>query len=94
MEETPPALASAGLSLVTDYGEAASTCGYCRSAEETSWSHGMQADFLTPETYQELLDRWGGRWQDGRRLARTAASPPWKPPSGAWCAEFPGTPVP
>jgi molybdenum cofactor biosynthesis enzyme MoaA len=52
----PPA-AQLSLSLVADCGECAAPCGYCHSAEETSWSHGMQAEFLTPDAYQELLDR-------------------------------------
>jgi len=53
------------LSLVTDYGPGASRCGYCGSKQDINWSHGMQADFMTVETYQALLDRgWrrSGRW--------------------------------
>jgi len=47
------------LSLIQDYGEGHSSCGYCSQAEETSSSYGMQAEFLTVETYQKLLDRYG-----------------------------------
>jgi len=43
--------------MITDCGAGCSTCGYCKSTEESSWSHGMLAEALTPETYQELLDR-------------------------------------
>jgi arginyl-tRNA---protein transferase len=53
------------LSLITDYGPGASTCGYCGSKQDVNWSHGMQAEFMTVETYQALLDRgWrrSGRW--------------------------------
>jgi hypothetical protein len=46
----------ATLSLVKDYGVSHSSCGYCGS-ESGSVSHGMLAEFLTVETYQELLDR-------------------------------------
>ena len=56
-EAAPPVLAPPALSLVMDYGEGGSTCGYCHTTEDTSWSHGMQAEIMTPETYQELLDR-------------------------------------
>jgi len=55
MDEAAPARAT--LSLVQDYGEGESSCGYCASNDQTSCSYGMQAEFLTVETYQELLDR-------------------------------------
>lgn len=51
------------LSLVQDTGAYPSGCGYCgsRSAHEnTSWAHGMMAEVLTPEAYQDLIDRWVG----------------------------------
>lgn len=46
-----------GLSLVTDYGEHGSSCGYCGRGEPASVSHGMMADSLSVECYQALLDR-------------------------------------
>lgn len=61
-------MATRRLSLVRDYGEYASSCGYCgsrSSGEETSWSHGMMAEVLSVEAYQDLIDRgWrrSGRW--------------------------------
>jgi arginine-tRNA-protein transferase len=62
------------LSLVTDYGAAASPCGYCGSRADTSWSHGGLAETLTPEAFQELLDagwRRSGRWLYRPDNART-----------------------
>jgi arginine-tRNA-protein transferase len=50
-----------GLSLVTDYGEHGSSCGYCGREEPASVSHGMMAESLSVECYQALLDRWEGR---------------------------------
>jgi len=53
------------LSLVVDVGEYSSTCGYCNSTTDKSTSYGMEAQILSVETYQELLDRgWrrSGRW--------------------------------
>eukprot|EP00887_Chlorella_sp_A99_P004730 scaffold4.g4730.t1 len=44
------------LSVVQDYGAHASSCGYCGGAGG-SMSHGMAADRLSVECYQELLDR-------------------------------------
>ena len=49
----PPRVAS----LVTDYGEQAGHCGYCGQEGQTSVSHGVSADTMTPEAYQALLDR-------------------------------------
>lgn len=48
----------AGISVVTDCGEHGSSCGYCGSGPPASASHGMMADSLSVECYQELLDRW------------------------------------
>ncbi|PSC67384.1 arginyl-tRNA-transferase 1-like isoform A [Micractinium conductrix] len=65
MAAAPPALPPGGLSLVTDYGEHGGSCGYCGSKRHTSWSHGMMADTLSVEAYQDLIDRgWrrSGRW--------------------------------
>lgn len=55
-------------SLVYDYGETDSSCGYCRgknSGDERSISYGMQAEVMSVEAYQKLLDRgWrrSGNW--------------------------------
>jgi arginine-tRNA-protein transferase len=73
MDATAPSVSGGGavagpsipLSLITDYGPSSSHCGYCGAIEEVNWSHGMQAEFMTVETYQALLDRgWrrSGRW--------------------------------
>ena len=45
------------MSLVIDYGDGQSHCGYCAGHEDTSCSYGMQSEFMTVETYQDLLDR-------------------------------------
>jgi hypothetical protein len=63
----------AGLSLVTDYGEHGSSCGYCRSTAPTSVSHGMMVDTLTVDCYQELLDRCVGGWLDEGESGRVQA---------------------
>ncbi|XP_031484875.1 arginyl-tRNA--protein transferase 2 isoform X2 [Nymphaea colorata] len=47
----------AGESVITDYGLYRSSCGYCRSGGRTSLSHGLGADRITVDDYQELLDR-------------------------------------
>ena len=52
------------VTLVRDFGVTASHCGYCGS-EEGSVAHGMSADAMSVEAYQDLLDRgWrrSGRW--------------------------------
>jgi molybdopterin synthase catalytic subunit len=54
--------APAGLSVIQDYGEAGSSCGYCGSKRPTSVQHGMIAESLSVEAYQALLDRWVGEW--------------------------------
>ncbi|KAL4420000.1 hypothetical protein ABPG75_007098 [Micractinium tetrahymenae] len=61
----PCALPPGGLSLISDYGEHGSSCCYCGSKRHTSVSHGMMAESLSVEAYQELIDRgWrrSGRW--------------------------------
>ena len=53
------------VSLITDYGVGGSSCGYCGSSNDSHYTHGMQAECLTVESYQALLDRgWrrSGRW--------------------------------
>lgn len=45
-----------GMSSISDYGEQpASRCGYCKS--RGSHTHGMVAQTLSVEAYQELIDR-------------------------------------
>ncbi|KAL2333349.1 hypothetical protein Fmac_014562 [Flemingia macrophylla] len=44
-------------SVVVDYGRRRTPCGYCRSSRRNSISHGMWADSLTVDDYQDLLDR-------------------------------------
>jgi arginine-tRNA-protein transferase len=46
-----------GESVVVDAGRRRSSCGYCRSASNTSISHGLWAYSLTVDDYQALLDR-------------------------------------
>ena len=52
-------------SVISDYGEAGSSCGYCGSKRPTSVQHGMMAESLSVEAYQALLDRWVGGWVQG-----------------------------
>nr|CAB3461318.1 unnamed protein product [Digitaria exilis] len=44
-----------GQSEVIDYGRRSTTCGYCRSSRPTSISHGMWANSLKADDYQEKL---------------------------------------
>ncbi|KAE9598739.1 hypothetical protein Lal_00022658 [Lupinus albus] len=44
-------------SVVDDYGMRRSSCGYCKSPNRTSISHGLWARSLTVSDYQALLDR-------------------------------------
>ncbi|PRQ59421.1 putative arginyltransferase [Rosa chinensis] len=43
--------------VVVDYGKNRSTCGYCKSKARTSISHGLWAQSVTINDYQDLLDR-------------------------------------
>ncbi|XP_042411733.1 arginyl-tRNA--protein transferase 2-like [Zingiber officinale] len=45
-----------GESVVIDHGRRRNSCGYCRSTSASSVSHGLWANSLTAEDYQELLD--------------------------------------
>ena len=54
-------------SVIKDYGESCSSCGYCGSKRPTSCTHGMMAESLSVEAYQALLDRW----EQGLRLCCT-----------------------
>ncbi|KAJ8764118.1 hypothetical protein K2173_005024 [Erythroxylum novogranatense] len=46
-----------GETVVVDWGRRRSSCGYCQSAGRTSISHGLWADSVTVDDYQDLLDR-------------------------------------
>ncbi|XP_072997649.1 arginyl-tRNA--protein transferase 2 [Typha latifolia] len=46
-----------GETLVIDHGRRRTSCGYCRSNTDSSISHGLWANSLTADDYQELLDR-------------------------------------
>lgn len=65
------ALPPGGLSLISDYGENGSSCGYCGSKRDSSVSHGMMAESLSVEAYQALIDRC----EPGARLGRQLAVP-------------------
>ncbi|PKA55092.1 Arginyl-tRNA--protein transferase 1 [Apostasia shenzhenica] len=43
--------------VVIDHGRRRSSCGYCRSTGYTSISHGLWAQSITADDYQDLLDR-------------------------------------
>ncbi|TKY47530.1 Arginyl-tRNA--protein transferase 1 [Spatholobus suberectus] len=43
-------------SVVIDCGRRRTSCGYCRSTRHNSISHGMWANSLTVDDYQDLLD--------------------------------------
>lgn len=49
--------AARGESVVDDFGRSCSTCGYCKSRRSSSISHGLWAETLTVDDYQDLLDR-------------------------------------
>ncbi|XP_047173031.1 arginyl-tRNA--protein transferase 1 [Vigna umbellata] len=44
-------------SVVEDCGRRRTSCGYCRSSRHNSISHGMWAQSLTVDDYQDLLNR-------------------------------------
>ncbi|KAI4370549.1 hypothetical protein MLD38_018894 [Melastoma candidum] len=44
-------------SVVSDCGRQRSSCGYCRSPTSSGISHGLWAQSLTVDDYQDLLDR-------------------------------------
>ncbi|GLT67667.1 hypothetical protein SLA2020_399590 [Shorea laevis] len=46
-----------GQSVVVDCGRQKSSCGYCKSGARTSISHGLWAESITVDDYQDLLDR-------------------------------------
>ncbi|KAF5453663.1 hypothetical protein F2P56_028552 [Juglans regia] len=48
---------SRGESVVTDCGRRKSSCGYCRSPNRSSITHGLWAHSITVDDYQDLLDR-------------------------------------
>ncbi|WOL14952.1 arginyl-tRNA--protein transferase 2-like isoform X1 [Canna indica] len=46
-----------GESVVMDHGRRRTSCGYCKSTRFYSVSHGLWANSITAEDYQDLLDR-------------------------------------
>ncbi|KAL5710331.1 arginyltransferase [Ranunculus cassubicifolius] len=44
-------------SVVADVGKRRSSCGYCRSTGRSSVSHGLWANSMTADDYQDLLDQ-------------------------------------
>lgn len=46
-----------GETVVLDHGRRKGSCGYCRAPDYPSVTHGMSAESMTVEDYQELLDR-------------------------------------
>ncbi|KAH0457938.1 hypothetical protein IEQ34_013253 [Dendrobium chrysotoxum] len=46
-----------GETVVIDQGQLTSSCGYCKSASFTSISHGLWAQSIKADDYQDLLDR-------------------------------------
>ncbi|KAG6665886.1 arginyl-tRNA--protein transferase 2-like isoform X2 [Carya illinoinensis] len=48
---------SRGESVVIDCGRRKGSCGYCRSPNRSSISHGLWAHSITVDDYQDLLDR-------------------------------------
>ncbi|GLT92978.1 hypothetical protein SLE2022_107870 [Rubroshorea leprosula] len=46
-----------GRSVVVDCGRRKSSCGYCKSGAGISISHGLWAESITVDDYQDLLDR-------------------------------------
>ncbi|GKV28311.1 hypothetical protein SLEP1_g37381 [Rubroshorea leprosula] len=46
-----------GRSVVADCGRQKSSCGYCKSGARTSISHGLWAQSITVDDYQDLLDQ-------------------------------------
>lgn len=64
------------MSVITDYGEAGSSCGYCGSKRPTSVQHGMMAESLSVEAYQALLDRWEQSRASGCACAGACAGHP------------------
>lgn len=69
---TAAGLPPGGLSLVSDYGEHGGSCGYCGS-KHSSVSHGMMAESLSVEAYQELIDRCDARgWRPAAPARRCA----------------------
>lgn len=46
-----------GETVLIDHGQLRSSCGYCKSTSYTSISHGLWAQSIKAEDYQDLLDR-------------------------------------
>lgn len=64
--------------IIEDHGVYGSTCGYCKSKQNTFRSHGMSAHVCSVEDYQHLIDRgWrrSGNWMYQPVLDRTCCPP-------------------
>jgi len=69
---------SRGQSVVEDRGVHRTTCGYCNSNSSTRISHGLFADSLSADDYQDLLDRgWrrSGKFLYKPEMERTCCPP-------------------
>merc|ERR1719375_366850 len=65
-------------SVVEDFGEHPSPCGYCRRSGAPSISHGMLAMGLSVYDYQDFLDRgWrrSGHWLYKPMVEKTCCPP-------------------
>ena len=66
------------MTIIEDHGVYGSTCGYCKSEQNTFRSHGMSAHVCSVEDYQHLIDRgWrrSGNWMYQPVLDRTCCPP-------------------
>ena len=66
------------MTIIEDHGVYGSTCGYCKSKQNTFRSHGMSAHVCSVEDYQHLIDRgWrrSGNWMYQPVLDRTCCPP-------------------
>ncbi|KAJ4969680.1 hypothetical protein NE237_002779 [Protea cynaroides] len=67
-----------GESVVEDFGRRRTSCGYCKSGERTSVSHGLWAHSITVDDYQGLLDqgwRRSGCFLYKHEMERTCCPP-------------------
>ena len=66
------------MTIIEDHGVYGSTCGYCKSKQNSFRSHGMSAHVCSVEDYQHLIDRgWrrSGNWMYQPVLDRTCCPP-------------------
>eukprot|EP00253_Pinus_taeda_P000475 PITA_00475 len=67
-----------GQSVIADRGVHRTTCGYCNSSSSTRISHGLFADRVSVDDYQDLLDRgWrrSGNFLYKPEMERTCCPP-------------------